>query len=124
MKALSQAETELMIHLWELDKAYLKDLIERLPAPKPAYTTVSTLLARMVDKGLVGFENHGRNKYYFPSVKKQAYFKNQFQGIVKTFFNDSSAQFGSFFAQNAKMSEEELKELQKLIDQRLNNLSK
>ena len=116
---LSNAEEQLMQILWKLEKAFMKDLIEAYPEPKPATTTVATLLKRMQDKGFVDYVQYGRSREYFPLVKKNNYFSKQVNGMIKNFFNDSAAQFASFFTQETDLSQKELEELKKLIDERL-----
>lgn len=113
---LSKSEEELMSHLWKLDKAFMKDLLEEYDDPKPATTTIATLLKRMTDKGFVGFKLFGRSREYFPLVKKSDYFSTHVNGLIKNFFNDSASQFASFFTKETKLSQEELKQLRDIID--------
>ncbi|WP_167596068.1 BlaI/MecI/CopY family transcriptional regulator [Leeuwenhoekiella sp. ZYFB001] len=117
--SLSNAEEQLMQILWKLDKAFMKELIEAYPEPKPATTTVATLLKRMQDKGFIDYVQYGRSREYFPLVKKNKYFSKQVNGMIKNFFNDSAAQFASFFTQETDLTQQELEELKKLIDERL-----
>lgn len=118
MKA-SKSEEELMNHIWALQKAYMKDILDSYPEPKPATTTVATLLKRLRDKGLVDFNSEGKGRLYFALVTKKEYFGNYFNGLLKNFFNDSKTQFASFFTQEANLSKDELQELKKMIDQEL-----
>jgi len=117
--SLSNAEEQLMQILWKLEKAFMKDLIDAYPEPKPATTTIATLLKRMQDKGFVDYVQYGRSREYFPLVKKNKYFSKQVNGMIKNFFNDSAAQFASFFTEETDLSQQELEELKKLIDERL-----
>lgn len=116
---LTKAEEQLMHHLWTLEKAYMKDLLDAFPEPKPATTTVATLLKRMTDKGFIGYNEFGKSREYFPMVKKEAYSKKEVSGFIKDFFNNSSAQFASFFTKETNMSASELEELKKIIDTEL-----
>ncbi len=113
---LSKSEEELMNIIWKLKKAFMKDLLEAHPEPKPATTTVATLLKRMTDKGFVSYESFGRSREYFPLVKKKDYFAKHVNGLIKNFFNDSPGQFASFFTQETNLSKTELEALKKLID--------
>jgi predicted transcriptional regulator len=113
---LSKSEEELMNHLWLLKKALMKDLIESYPEPKPATTTIATLLKRMQDKGYVDYQQQGRSREYFPLVKKKDYFSKHVNGLIKNFFNDSASQFASFFTQETNLSKEELENLKAIID--------
>jgi predicted transcriptional regulator len=117
---LPKAEEELMNYLWGLKKAYLKDLIDSYSNPKPAATTVSTLLKRMQEKKFVGYESTGKSRAYFPLVTKEAYFGKHIQGLIKNFFNDSPTQFASFFALQTSFTEAQLEELKSMIDDQLN----
>jgi predicted transcriptional regulator len=117
---LSKTEEELMNHLWQLRKAFMKDLLEVYPEPKPAATTISTLLKRMQDKNFVGYDLVGNMRQYFPLVSKENYFSKHINGLIKNFFNDSPGQFASFFTKKTELSEEELLELKRVIEDQLN----
>lgn len=114
--SLSKAEEQLMQLLWKQKRAFMKDLIEASPDPKPASTTVATLLKRMQEKGFVDYVQEGRSREYFPLIKKQDYFSKQMNGIIESFFNNDTAQFASFFTQETNLSKEQLEELRKIID--------
>ncbi|TDN89117.1 putative transcriptional regulator [Salegentibacter sp. 24] len=116
---LSKSEEQLMQVLWRKEKAFMKNLIEAYPDPKPAQTTIATLLKRMQDKNFVDYKQHGRSREYFPLIEKKDYFTKQFNGILKNFFNDSASQFASFFTKETNLSKEELEELKKLIDKEI-----
>lgn len=116
---LSKSEEELMNHLWKLEKAFMKDLLEAYPEPKPAPTTVATLIKRMTDKGFVTYNTFGKSREYYPLVKKKAYFSKHVNGLIKDFFNDSASQFASFFTKETNLTKNELEELKKLIDQQI-----
>lgn len=117
---LSPAEEELMNHLWRLKSAFMKDLLDAYPEPKPASTTVSTLLKRMQEKEFVGYRSYGNSREYYPLVTKENYFSKHINSLIKTFFNDSPAQFASFFTAKTQLSDEELLEIKANIDNLLN----
>ena len=71
---LSKTEEQLMQHLWKLEKAFMKDLLDAYPEPKPATTTIATLLKRMIGKGFVNYKTFGKSREYYPLVKKEDYF--------------------------------------------------
>lgn len=119
MNTLTKAEEQLMQFLWEKRKAFTKDLIESYSEPKPASTTVITLLKRMQDKGFVGFKEYGKSREYYPLVEKEKYFSKQVGAMIKDFFNDSTMQFASFFTEKADLSEKELEKLKGIIDNQL-----
>jgi predicted transcriptional regulator len=116
---LSKTEEQLMQYLWKLDKAFMKDLLDIYPEPKPAPTTVATLLKRMIGKGFVDYNNFGKSREYYPLVKKEDYFSKHFNGLIKNFFNDSASQFASFFTKETDLTKKELQELRQIIDQQI-----
>lgn len=117
--SLSTTEEQLMQLLWKREKAFMKDLIEEYPDPKPATTTIATLLKRMQDKKFVDYKQYGRSREYYPLVKKTDYFSKHVNGLIKNFFNDSAGQFASFFTRETDLSQKELKELREIIDSQL-----
>lgn len=121
---LSNSEEQLMQHLWKLEKAFMKELLECYPEPKPATTTVATLLKRMIDKKFVGYAEIGNSREYYPLVKKTDYFSKHVNGLIKNFFNNSASQFASFFTTETDLTKTELEELQKIIDKELQKKKK
>ena len=116
---LTDAEKDLMEIIWQKKAAFMKDIIEEYPEPKPATTTIATLLKRMQNKDLIGYKTYGNSREYFPKVSKEVYFKEEMTSMIDKFFNSSASQFASFFTSNTKMSQTELKQLRDLIDQKI-----
>ena len=116
---LSKAEEQLMQHLWKLEKAFMKDLLQMYSDPKPATTTIATLLKRMNTKGFIDYKLYGKSREYYPLVNKKDYFSKHVNGLIKNFFNNSASQFASFFTKETNLSETELKELRKIIDEQI-----
>src|SRR5450756_2549440 len=113
---LTNAEEQVMKLLWRRDKAFIRDLLNEFPDPKPDPTTVITLLKRMMDKDFVSYKQYGNSREYYPLIKKAYYFSDHINGLIKDFFNNSTSQFASFFTNETKMSKSELKELRDLVD--------
>ena len=116
---LSKAEEQLMEIIWKHEKAFLKDIIESYPEPKPAGTTVATLLKRMQNKGVIAYHLFGNSRQYYPLVKKEDYFTKHLGDMVKGFFGNSALQFASFFTTTSNLSEKELHELKKIVEQEI-----
>lgn len=116
---LSSAEETLMQHLWNQEKAFMKDLIEAYGDPKPAATTVATLLKRVIEKGFVSYREYGNSREYYPLIERNDYFSKHVNGLIKNFFNNSAAQFASFFTTETNLSASELEALKALIDQEI-----
>ncbi len=113
---LSKSEELLMGYLWMLKQAFLKDLLDSYPKPKPALTTISTLLKRMQGKGFVSYTLYGNSRQYFPVISKQNYFVKHLNGMIKHHFEDSALQFASFFTSHSRLTKEELEELKKIVN--------
>jgi len=124
MKELTKAEEQVMQYLWELEKGFLKDLVEAFPEPRPAYTTVSTVIRVLVKKNFIGFTTYGKVHEYFPLVSRQAYFRTHVKTLVSNHFDGSMVNFASFFAGDKDLNITELQEMRKLIDQKINELKK
>lgn len=116
---LTDAEKDLMEILWTQEKAFMKDILDAYEEPKPATTTIATLLKRMQNKDLVGYKTFGNSREYFPKVKKEDYFQEEMTSMIDRFFNSSVSQFASFFTSNSKLSQKQLKELRDLINQQI-----
>jgi BlaI family transcriptional regulator, penicillinase repressor len=121
---LSKSEEQLMELIWQQEKVFMKDIIELYPEPKPAATTIATLLKRMQDKGFVGYELFGNSRRYFPIIKKDNYFSTHVKEMVKNYFGNSPLQFASFFTTNTNLSTKDLEELKQLIDQQIKKKKK
>ena len=102
--------------IWSNQPIFMKELLEVLPEPKPAPSTVATLLKRMQQKGYVGFKLFGNSRQYHALVEKQDYFSGQVKTIIKDFFSDSPLQFASFFTKKADLTTIELEEIKKLVE--------
>ncbi|NDV59425.1 BlaI/MecI/CopY family transcriptional regulator [Bacteroides sp. 519] len=116
---LSKTEEQLMEYIWSSGKVFMKDIIEYYPDPKPAASTIATLLKRMQDKGYIGYETYGNSRQYYPIIRKEDYFSKHVSNIIKDFFGDSALQFASFFTRTSNMSASELENLKEIIDQEI-----
>jgi predicted transcriptional regulator len=122
-KELTKAEEQIMQYLWEMPKGFLKDIVDKFPEPKPAYTTVSTVIRVLVNKGFIGFNTYGKIHEYYPLLTKEAYFRNHVKGIIENFFNGSAPEFASFFA-NEQLNLSELEEIKGLIEKKIREIKK
>jgi len=111
MKELTRAEEQIMHVLWYLERGYVRDIIERLPDPKPAYNTVSTIVRILEKKGFVGHEAFGKTHRYHPLVGKEDYTQAFLKSFVRNYFDDSYQELVSFFAKDRDMSIAELEEI-------------
>ena len=117
---LTDTEIILMEILWQKEKAFMKDILDEYTEPKPAATTIATLLKRMQTKDLIGYKTFGNSREYFPKVRKEDYFQEEMTSMIDRFFNNSVSQFASFFTSNSKLSQKQLKELRDIINKEIN----
>ena len=118
MKELTKAEDQIMQVLWKLKKAFVKDIIEQLPSPKPAYNTVSTIVRILEKKCFGGYTAYGKTHEYFPLVPKEKYTHFYLNNLVKGYFGGSFQNLVSFFASENKIAVQDIdllmKELQEI----------
>lgn len=116
MKELTKAEEQIMQVLWELEKGFVNDILAKLPEPKPAYNTVSTIVRILEKKGFVAHKAYGKTHEYYPLIAKKDYRGHVFKGFMHNYFGNSARQLVSFFSREKKMSLQELEELKKMIE--------
>ena len=121
MKELTKAEEQVMQYLWKLEKGFLKDIIEEFPQPRPANTTVATVVRVLVKKGVVGFQTFGKSNQYYPLVSRDSYAMATVKGVLSSFFNNSVQKFTSFFTRENDLSLSELEEMKALIEEQIRN---
>lgn len=112
---LTKAEEQIMHVLWELEKAFVKEIVEQLPSPKPAYNTVSTIIRILEQKGIIGHHAFGRTHQYYPLVSKDEYLKQSTHSMLHKFFGGSMEKMLSYFVEDKQVSIEELEEIIKEI---------
>lgn len=119
LKELTRAEEQIMQILWELEQGFVKDIMEQLPKPKPAYNTVSTIVRILEKKGLVSHKAYGKTHEYFPLVSKDEYRKLYLSNIVKNYFENSFQKMVSFFAQDKNISISDLEDIKRMISEEI-----
>ena len=115
LKVLTKAEEQIMQVIWKLEKAFLKEIIEKLPEPKPHNNTVATIIKILTEKDFVGINVFGRMHQYYPLVSKEAYSKTTMKSLVKGYFEGSFSNAVSFMVKENNLSVEELEILLKQL---------
>ena len=123
LKELTKAEEQVMQILWQLKEAIVKDIIEQMPDPKPAYNTVSTVVRVLEGKGFIDHKAYGNSHVYYPLVTEDEYKKFTFDKMMKNYFSNSYQSLVSFIVDEKKLGVKELDELTSLIDQLKNQKS-
>ncbi len=116
MKELTKAEEQVMNILWQIKTGFVKDILAHFEEPKPAYTTVSTIVRILEEKGFVGHKAYGKAHEYFPLVDKTTYTRSMMKGILSKYFGNSLKQMVSFFTHEKGLTASELEELKRIIE--------
>lgn len=111
VKELTKAEEQIMQILWQLKEAIVKDILEQMPEPKPAYNTVSTVVRVLESKGFIDHKAYGNSHVYFPLIQEDDYKKFTFDKMMSSYFSNSYHSLVSFLVKEKNMSLEELQEL-------------
>ncbi|SHE54226.1 BlaI/MecI/CopY family transcriptional regulator [Pedobacter caeni] len=117
IKDLTKGEAQLMHILWKLEKAFVKEIVQELPDPKPAYSTVSTLIRILESKGVIGYEAFGKTHRYYPLITREAYKRYEAEKLLGNYFENSAQDMLSFFIREKKLNVKEIDEVLKMIDQ-------
>ncbi len=121
MKELTRAEEQVMHILWQIKSGFVRDILARFKGPKPAYTTVSTIVRILQEKGFVGHRAYGKAHEYFPLVDKSTYTRVMMKGILLKYFGNSLRQMVSFFSHEKGMTVSELEELKRIIEEEIDS---
>lgn len=116
-KELTKFELKLMNILWDKGHAFVNDIIEALPEPKLANSTISTTMRKLVTKGFVGYESFNKSNRYYPQVSKEKYTQLFMSRAKDNFFGGSALSMLSFFTKKAKLSEEDINELIDILNE-------
>lgn len=119
MKELTKAEEQIMQVLWRLEKGFVKDVIDCLPDPKPAYNTVSTIVRILEKKGFVAHNAYGKTHEYFPVVSRDDYKKRFLKSFIKRYFGNSFQEMVSFFASDRDITLGEMEEIRELLSEEI-----
>lgn len=116
IKELTRAEEQLMQILWQLKKGYVKDVLDELPEPKPAYNTVSTIIRILETKGFIDHKAYGKSHEYFPIISKEQYQNFATEKLLNGYFDNSVQHMFSYFVKKEKIDLKEADEIMKLIE--------
>lgn len=116
MKELTKAENQVMQVLWNLEKGFVNDILEKFPEPKPAYNTISTIVRILEKKGFIDHKAYGKTHEYFPKVSKREYTRKYFKGFMNNYFSNSYQALASFLTSDRNISVQELEEMKELME--------
>ena len=120
IKELTKAEEQIMQILWQLGKGFVKEIVEKMDEPKPAYNTVSTIVRILETKGFIDHQAFGKTHEYFPLISKEEYKKSFLKNFVHNYFGSSYKQLVSFFSKEEHIDLKELEDLKSLLEEEIN----
>lgn len=115
IKDLTKAEEQLMQILWQIEKGFVKEVMDHLPEPKPAYNTVSTIIRILESKGFIGHEAFGKAHQYFPLISREDYKRHATEKLLGNYFENSVESMFSFFVKEEKLDLSDVDEILKMI---------
>jgi BlaI family transcriptional regulator, penicillinase repressor len=115
-RSLTRAEAEIMKILWQLGKAFIKDILAQMAEPRPAYTTVATFVRILEKKGVVSHTTYGNTHEYYPLISEQEYRKYEVQQLVENYFDNSITNLVSFFMKDDNLKKSDLDDLAAFIE--------
>ena len=124
MKELTKAEDQIMQILWKLNEGFVNDIVDKMPEPKPAYNTVSTIVRILEKKGFVDHKAFGKTHQYFPLISKQEYTRSFMKNFMGSYFGNSFKEMVSFFAKEDNMSVGEIEKLMNEVKKEIENEEK
>ncbi len=116
MEKLTKQEEEVMLHIWDLQECFVKDIVARYPQPAPPYTTVASVVSNLKRKGYVKQKRVGNTYQYAPLIAEAEYKRTFMSGFVRNYFENSYKQMVSFFAKEQKISAHDLQEILDMIE--------
>jgi len=116
MVILTKVEEKIMKILWDIEKGFIKDIIEEYPDPKPPYNSVSTIVRVLVQKEIIGYKAYGKSHQYYPLISKADYSKGQMKRLVTDYYNNSLSQVVSFFTESKQLKDSELDEAMRMLE--------
>jgi BlaI family penicillinase repressor len=118
MQKLTNKEEEIMHILWKLEKAFVKEVMAEFTEDVPHYNTLSTMIRNLEEKGYVSYNAFGKTHQYFPIISLEQYRKKFMQSTIENYFDNSYKNMVSFFAEEQKISADELREILALIEKK------
>ena len=119
IKELTKAEEQVMQILWVIKKGFVKEVIEKMSEPKPAYNTVSTIIRILEKKGFVGYNSFGKTHEYFPLIAKDEYRSFFLRNFLGNYFGGSIQNLVSFFAKENDLDINDMEEIMKYVEEDL-----
>lgn len=119
MKELTKAEEQIMQVLWKIKRGFINDIIQELPNPNSPYTSVSTIVRILEQKGFVAHNAYGHTHEYYPLVEREAYTHDFLRTFLGNYFSNSYRSLASFFTSKEDLSLKELEAIRRVIEKQI-----
>ncbi|MGL4852420.1 MAG: BlaI/MecI/CopY family transcriptional regulator [Phocaeicola sp.] len=116
-KELTKAELQIMNILWDRGPSFVNEILADMDEPKPAYTTVSTIVRILVTKDFLSFESFGKSHRYQVNITKECYMDTYLNTIKRDLFQNSLSSLISFFARKESLSQSEVDEIISILNE-------
>ncbi|MCM0605247.1 MAG: BlaI/MecI/CopY family transcriptional regulator [Xanthomonadaceae bacterium] len=115
-KLLTEVELELMNSIWKIKEGSVADVIETLPSDRQlAYTSVSTILRILEQKGVLKSRKEGRGHTYIPLLSKSDYEAKTVQHVVNKVFDGTPTALVKQLLSSVDLTDEDLESIKKMI---------
>ena len=116
---LTENELNVMRVLWTKSPLRVAELLELLKrTPKPAYTSLLTLVQAMERKGYIAHQNEGKAYAYFPKLQLQNFMNHEIKRVTKRLFNGSPLALAINLVKDEHLSQDEIKQLKRLLEEK------
>lgn len=105
IRELTKSELQIMNVIWNKKKTTIYDILEEFQHPKMAYSTASTFVRILVNKGYVAFEPNGKSYLYYPLISRETYMERFMADVQDSFFKGSFKSMLSFFAKKENLTQ-------------------
>jgi len=117
MVTLTKAEERIMQILWDMDKGFIKDILEQFPDPIPPYNTVATIVRVLEKKGIISYKSYGGAHQFYPLISKEDYRNEQLGNLVKDYFGNSLKEVVHFFSEKKDLDIKDVNEVMKMLEE-------
>ena len=117
IQELTKAELEIMQVIWNLGHEFVvRDIHDLLPEPKPAYSTVSTIVRILDTTGFLSHKTYGHSNVYMTCVSKDDYTESFMHGVLNSFFDGSVSRLVNYFSSRKSISAHETDEILQILN--------
>ena len=115
MKKLTEREDQIMQVVWRSEGVFIREIVEKIPNPKPHYNSVATIVKILVKKGFLKSVKLGNTDRYSAKIPMETYRKEDIKDIKQKYFGNSLPKMMAHFAKQEKLSDQDIQELIEII---------